>query len=371
MTEVASNLSAWLAAGWPAIDWQAQAPWLAMLLLLAGGIGLPAGLYALFDRWAAGRLRLDTVALATRYGGFMNSWAVFGRHASDYRDLRPIFPNALAAELARFSDGTATIAARFSSPVAAEAAAERVFGRFAAAGIEYADAGLSFQTGHAGSGYACGQWLVIDDTLFAFYAASSSALATRRRSTPALRARRFPGLLRLLHGRGGHGVMAVLWTMLCLAAVSVLAEQAARRLPAGGPPRDVSELRLRLVALGPPGGRLRLQPMEDGRRWLAVLPADRLGSSDLDRLAGRGWIAALSLGFDTRRSVVNAFPVIGRPGSDADGRITLPEHWHSNLLLAGTDDRLAAMVRDAVLAAGWTWQPRLWPWPPLWRDPQG
>ena len=52
---------------WSQVDWAANGPWLALLLVRAGGIGLPAALYALLDRWAASRLRLDTIALATRY----------------------------------------------------------------------------------------------------------------------------------------------------------------------------------------------------------------------------------------------------------------------------------------------------------------
>lgn len=348
----------------------AQAPWLAMLVLLVGGVALPAGLYGLFDRWAANRLRIDTVALATRYGGFMNSWAVFGRHAAEYRDLRPIFPTAQAAEFARFDDGTATIAARFAdSAVAAETAAA-TFGSFATSGIEHADAGLSFRTGQTARGYACGQWLLIGDTLFVFYAADDAALARRRQATPALRARRFPGPLRLLHGRRGHGAVVVLWVLCALAATTWLIEAGGRQKPERAEPADISMLRLRLPDLLVGGQKLRVVPQLDGRGGvLAVMPPDNLRNPDLDRLAGRAWMSGIELQFDARTSTVNVLSLVGQAAESDDGAVRLPEIWRSNLLLGDPDDALAAALRSAVLAAGWTWQPRLWPWPVLWRDP--
>jgi hypothetical protein len=369
------------------VDWPADGPWLAMLLVLVSGIGLPAGLYALFDRWAARRLGIDTVALATRYGGFMNSWAVFGRHASEYRDLHPLFPEALAAELARFHDGTACIAARFRSARAAEQAAELRFANFASAGVEYADAGISFQTGGAksaagkagGGGYARGQWLVIGDTLFAFYGPHSEALTQRRRATPALRARRFPGPLRLLHGRAGHGVVVTLWLALHLAVAGLCLEQAALR---GGQtaPVELADLRERLEDLN--SADLRIEAMYDprtGRLLLAGHAAD-LRRQDLDRLAGRDWITGLDLAFDSERSVVKVLPVVGRPDAahELGQAPSAPERWRGNTLLIEENDALIAAVRHAVTEAGWTWQPRIWPqlWPGLipewaWPDPKG
>lgn len=364
-----------LASGWAGFDLQArvllaQAPWLAMLVLLIGGVALPAWLYGLFDRWAASRLRVDTVALATRYGGFMNSWAVFGRHAAEYRDLRPIFPTAQAAEFARFDDGTATIAARFADGTVAAETAAATFGSFATSGIEHADAGLSFRTGPTARGYACGQWLLIGDTLFVFYAPDDVALVRRRQATPAVRARRFPGPLRLLHGRRGHGVIVVLWVLCALVATTWLIEAGARQMPDRSGPADISALRLRLPGLRVDGQKLQVVPLLDGAgSVLAVLPPDNLRNPDLDRLAGRAWIPGVALQFDVRNSTVNVLSLVGQVREGDDGTVRLPETWRSNLLLGDPDDALASALRSAVLAAGWTWQPRLWPWPVLWRDP--
>ncbi len=346
------------------VDWQADGPWLAMLLVLVSGIGLPAAVYALFDRWAARRLTVDTVALATRYGGFMNSWAVFGRHASEYRDLHPLFPEAQAAELARFHDGTACIAARFRSAQAAEQAAELRFANFAAAGVEYADVGISFQTGGAGNaagGYARGQWLLIGDTLFAFYGPDSAALDRRRRATPALRARRFPGPLRLLHSRAGQGMMAALWLVLHLAAVSLCLEQAAFR-SGNPPPVELAELRERLEDLNSAGLRIAaLYDAQSGRLLLAG-HADDLRRQDLDRLSGRVWITGLELDFDSGRSVVNALPLVARGIAPAGLGLPppMPERWRGNTLLIDDDDVLIDAVQSIVREAGWHWQPRLW-----------
>lgn len=339
------------------LDWAKDGPWLALLLLLVGGIGLPAGLYALFDRWAASRLRLDTIALATRYGGYMNSWAVFGRHASEYRDLRPLFPNAQAAELARFHDGTACIAARFKTAEAAQAAAEQRFGSFAAAGVEYADAGISFQTGGE-KGYARGQWLVIGDTLFAFYGPDSAALARRRHVVPALRARRFPGPLRALHSRSGHAVAMVLWIALLLYGAGRCIEMTGRQ--AGeGTPVSASELRMRLNSLDAGGQRVSaiLRP---GGMTIAGR-GDDLRQRDLGLLAGRDWLTGFDLVFDRDRNTVWAMPLVGRTGEAerVGAAPPPPKRWRNNTLLIETDDALLAAVRRAVTEAGWTWQPML------------
>jgi len=352
-----------LAAMAAEIDWGANGPWLVVLLILLGGIGLPAALYALFDHWAARRLRLDTIALATRYGGFMNSWAVFGRHAGEYRDLRPLFPEAQAAELARFPDGTACIAARFRTDAAAQAAAAQRFASFAAAGVEYADAGVSFQTGGGGEkprAYPRGQWLVIGDTLFAFYGADSAALARRRQSTPALRARRFPGPLRLLHSRGGHGAVAALWLILILFLAGQWIERSVA-VAGEGAPVPAGELRLRLIGLDSSSLRLYAVRQPDG--LVISGRADDLLQKDLALLAGRDWITGLDMLLDTERSVVKVLPVIGRSGTAArlGEAPPPPERWRNNVLLVDGSDPLLVAVRDAVLAAGWEWQPVLWP----------
>ncbi len=363
---------------WTQLDWSNDGPWLAMLLLLVSGVALPVLLYNLFDHWASRRLRLDTVALATRYGGFMNSWAVFGRHAGEYRDLRPLFPEAQAAELARFHDNTATIAVRFRSARAAAAAAEQRFSSFAAAGVEFADAGISFQAGtRPGEGrspYARGQWLMIGDTLFAFYAPDSAALARRRQATPALRARRFPGPLRVLHSRTGHFLLVLLWITAHLGVASLMLERAAARDTAGTPVAE-AELRHRLVLLE--GHRAHVRAMllgEPGGFMLAERPDD-LRSLDLDRLAGRTWLTGLQLDFDAQRNEVKALILTGRASEPASGDASPapPERWRSNLLLLEPADPLLVAARETVLNAGWSWQPVFWPWPadrrPAWLRP--
>src|SRR3546814_14260232 len=73
--------------------------------------------------------------------------------------------------------------------------------------------------------------------------------------------------------------------------------------------------------------------------------------------------------FRSRNSTVNVLSLVGQAVESGDGDVRLPEDWRSNLLLGDPDDAVAAALRSAVLAAGWTWQPRLWPWPALWRDP--
>lgn len=347
---------------WSRIDWAADGPWLALLLVLVAGIILPAGLYALLDRWAASRLRIDSIALATRYGGYMNSWAVFGRHAGEYRDLRPLFPGAQAAELARYHDGTACIAARFRTSEAAQAAAEERFGSFAAAGVEYADAGVSFQTeaGTEKKGYACGQWLVIGDTLFAFYGPDSAALARRRHAIPALRARRFPGPLRLLHSRAGHGAVMLLWIGLLLVGAGRCIELTAQR-QAMRPPVTAGELRMRLSALDAGGQRVAVA-LRPGGMMIAGHGED-LRQRDLGLLAGRDWLTGLDLVFDRERNVVIALPLVGRSGEAErlGAAPPPPKRWHNNPLLIDGDDALLLAVRDAVTEAGWTWQLRLAP----------
>lgn len=358
---------AWAAAlvdqfDWSQINWAADGPWFALLLLLAGGIAVPAGFYALLDRWAASRLRIDSIALATRYGGYMNSWAVFGRHASEYRDLRPLFPEAQAAELARFHDGTACIAARFRNPDAAQAAAEQRFGSFASAGVEYADAGVSFQTeaGAEKKGYARGQWLVIGDTLFAFYGADSAALARRRHAIPALRARRFPGPLRILHSRAGHGAVVLLWLVLLLVGAARCIEFAAQREGVRAP-IPTSELRMRLTALDAGGQRVAVALRPSGMRIAGH--GEDLRQRDLGLLAGRDWLTGLDLSFDRERNVVTALPLVGRSGETErlGAAPPPPKRWHNNTLLIDGDDVLLLAVRDAVTEAGWTWQLRLTP----------
>jgi hypothetical protein len=353
---------------WSRIDWAADGPWLALLLLLAGGVILPAGVYALLDRWAASRLRIDSIALATRYGGYMNSWAVFGRHASEYRDLRPLFPDAQAAELARFHDGTACIVARFRSGQAAEAAAEQRFGSFAAAGVEYADAGVSFQTesGSEKKGYARGQWLVIGDTLFAFYGPDSAALARRRHAIPALRARRFPGPLRLLHSRAGHGAVMVLWLALLLVGAGRCLELAAQH-EAVRAPVSTSELRMRLSALDAGGQRVAVASRPGGMTIAGH--GEDLRQRDFGLLAGRDWLTGFDLAFDRERNVVTALPLVGRSGEAErlGAAPPPPKRWHNNTLLIDGDDALLVAVRDAVTEAGWTWQLRLAPPLPMLR----
>lgn len=358
---------------WTHLDWSSDGPWLTVLLLLVSGVVLPVLLYNLFDHWASRRLRLDSVALATRYGGFMNSWAVFGRHAGEYRDLRPLFPEAQAAELARFHDNTATIAARFRSARAAAAAAEQRFGSFAAAGVEYADAGISFQAGSGRPGegrspYARGQWLVIGDTLFAFYAPDSHALARRRQATPALRARRFPGPLRLLHSRTGHFCLMLLWAAAHLAVASRMLEATAARSAGAAAPVAEAELRERLTLLEEYRDRVKVVLLgEPGDFMLAERPDD-LRSMDLDRLAGRAWLTGLQLDFDTQQNGVRALILISRVGETAgsNSAANAPARWHNNLLLVEPDDPLLRAVRETVLKAGWSWQPALWPLLPEW-----
>jgi hypothetical protein len=356
------------------IDWVEDGPWLALLLMLVSGIVLPALLYSLFDRWAARRLKVDTVALATRYGGFMNSWAVFGRHATEYRDLRPLFPNAQAAELARFEDGTATIAARFRSQQAAEQAAEQRFASFAAAGVEYADAGISFQTASRPGTYARGQWLVIGDSLFAFYAPNSALLAKRRRATPALRASRFPGPLRLLHSRAGHGVVVALWVVGHLIIAALMLERTAWQ-PGEGTPVAEDELRRRLTLLEQHRDRVRAVAVTDRDRFmLAGNPLD-LRRGDFDQLAGRTWITGMTLDFDSGRNAVNALLLVGQVGEppQAGAAPALPEYWRNNPFLIESDDPLLTAVRDTVLTGGWGWQPQVLPrlsLPEAWSSPE-
>lgn len=357
---------------WTQVDWSGDGPWLAMLLVLVSGVALPVLLYNLFDRWASRRLRLDTVALATRYGGFMNSWAVFGRHAGEYRDVRPLFPGAQAAELARFHDNTATIVARFRSAKAAGEAAAQRFASFAAAGVEYTDAGISFQAGGSdrqGSSYAKGQWLVIGDTLFAFYAPDSKALARRRQATPALRARRFPGPLRMLHSRMGHFILSAAWIMAHLAVAGAFLERAALRQGTGEPLPE-AELRSRVMLLEQRRDRLQVTLLGTPGELMLSSRVDDPRSLDFDRLAGRIWLTGLQLDFDPRHHRVTVLPLVGQAGEpeSSGGSFTAPDRWLNNPMLLEPEDLLLASVRDTVLAAGWSWQPVLWPLPEDWRS---
>ncbi|HEX6956470.1 MAG TPA: hypothetical protein VF194_00660 [Ferrovibrio sp.] len=355
-----SAIAGRLAAYWTIFDWTGEGPWLAMLLLLVGGVGVPVGVYEIFDRWAARRLRVDTVALATRYGGFMNSWAVFGRHASEYRDVRPLFPGALAAELARFGDGTAVMAARFRNAADADTAAAQRFASFAAQGVEYAEAGLSFQlSGEKPGSYACGQWLVIGAMLFAFYGPDSAALKRRRQATPALRARRFPGPLRLLHSRWGHGLLISAWMGAAIIGAGQMLETAAQRRGEGGPVPEVV-LRQRLAALAERG--IPVVTWSEGDALMIAERPDDLRSKDFDILAGRNWLSGLRLRFDPGHNSVSALLLVGRSAPGQDGMAAaLPDTWHNNALLFDPDDPLMMSVRDAIQSAGWTWRPRLWP----------
>lgn len=352
--------------GWIQVDWSGDGPWLALLLVLVSGVALPVLLYNLFDRWASRRLRLDTIALATRYGGFMNSWAVFGRHAGEYRDIRPLFPGAQAAELARFHDNTATIVARFRSAKAAADAAEQRFASFAAAGVEYADTGISFQAGsdRQGRAYAKGQWLLIGDTLFAFYAPDSKALDRRRQATPALRARRFPGPLRLLHSRMGHFIFVAAWIAVHLAAASAFLERASLQQGTRAPLPE-AELRDRVMLLEQRRDRLQVVLFRHPRELMLSRRVDDPQGLDFDRLAGRVWLAGLQLDFDSERQRVLALPLVGQAGEPASSgdSFAAPHRWSNNLLLLEPGDPLLATVRHTVLAAGWAWQPILWPRP--------
>ncbi|WP_428247320.1 hypothetical protein [Ferrovibrio sp.] len=348
------------------IDWQQDGPWLALLGLLLG-LGLLLAVFDLLDRWAASHLAIDRVALATRYGGFMNSWAVFGRGATDYRDLKPMFPGAEAAEMARYGDGTACIVARFNDPAQARAQIERGNGRslgsFAAAGVEIGEAGLTFATAEPGerARYRLGQWLAVEDTLLAVYGPDAASLAKRRRQLPCLQQRTILPVFVWLRSRAGFSLLAGLWLLLLGAGLVPLLErvQAARPL-AGAAVQDEAGLRRALQALGE--GRSVLRVTEEGDVLRIERRVDDPRLADLlDLSEGGRFVAALELRFDDTARSVSVLRLAGRlQGSSMAGQPPLPPARWFNLAGLGPDDgALRDVARAAVLAAGWQWQPRL------------
>ncbi len=343
--------------------WGQHGPWLAMLWLLLIGLALPLALVAVLDRWLAASFAIDRVALATRHGGFMNSWAVFGRGAADYRDLKPLFEKAQAAELARFADGSACMVVRFNSAAQAQQAGGQVFepaggdggfGSFAARGAEFSPTGLHFQTD---GDYRHGEWLVVDDTLFGFYGQDEAALQRRRRATPCLVQRAVPRPWQWLASRSGFALIAMLWLLLQAPPASLLLEAGMAQLPhTEREPASVSELRTalrgieaaRLVSEGSDVA-FRIERHGDERaealRWrdMALLD-DSLGQHAM----------RLRLRLRPDRQVVEMLPLSALSASG----------WALNLAGSGPEDTaLVASTRAAVLAAGWQWRPRLWPFP--------
>ncbi len=346
-----------------AIDWGQDGPWLALLGLLLG-LGLPVALYELIDRWAAKRIAIDRVALATRYGGFMNSWAVFGRGAKDYRDLRPMFPEADAAELARYADGTACIVARFATLAKAQAAGSGAFGSFAAAGVEIDEAGLRFAAGGEQQGrYKLGQWLVVEDTLLAIYGPDAAALTQRRRQLPCLKQRGIIPPLAWARSRLGFSLLAAVWLIMLMLLLVPLLEQAQAARPAAmAAPLSEAVLQERLLALGQ-GNNLLVGPgavpgaLRVERRYDNTVFSDLLDISD----AGR-YVGALELRFDAASRSVNVLRLTGQlqaPGMAGHAMLP-PARWFNLAGLGPQDAQLRDAVRAAVLAAGWNWQPRLW-----------
>jgi hypothetical protein len=349
-----------------AIDWQQDGPWLALLGLLLG-LGLLLAVFDLLDRWAASHLAIDRVALATRYGGFMNSWAVFGRGATDYRDLKPMFPGAEAAEMARYGDGTACIVARFNDPALARAQIERGNGRslgsFAAAGVEIGEAGLTFATVESGerARYRVGQWLAVEDTLLAVYGPDAAALAKRRRQLPCLQQRHVLPALVWLRSRAGFSLLAALWLLLLGAGLVPLLERVQAVKPAAGTVvQEVAALRSALLALGERRSVLRVSEEGDALRIARRLDDPRLADL-LDLSEGGRFIAALELRFDDTAKTVAVLRLAGRLQAAANaGEPPLPPARWLNLAGLGPDDgALRDAARAVVLAAGWQWQPRL------------
>jgi len=346
-----------------AIDWSQDGPWLALLGLLLG-LGLPVALYELIDRWAAKRIGIDRVALATRYGGFMNSWAVFGRGAKDYRDLRPMFPEAEAAELARYGDGTACIVARFGNVAQAQAAGNGAFGSFAAAGVEIDEAGLRFAAGGAQQGrYKLGLWLVVEDTLLAIYGPDTAALTQRRRQLPCLKHRGIIAPLAWARSRLGFSLLAASWlVLLMLLLVPVLEQAQAARPMAGVAPLSQAALQERLLALGQ-GNNLLVAPgakagaLRIERRYDNAVFSDLLDISD-----GGRYVGALELRFDAASRSVNVLRLTGQlQAPSLAGQASLPPaRWFNLAGLGPNDVQLREAARAAVLAAGWSWRPRLW-----------
>lgn len=353
------------------VDWGRDGPWLVLLGLLFG-LGLLLLVFELLDRWAARQLNIDRVALAMRYGGFMNSWAVFGRHASDYRDLKPMFPEAEAAEFARFGDGTACIVARFADATQARAAGSGAFGSFAASGVEADETGLRFNTESRGGGnfaqYALGQWLVAADTLVAVYGPDAASVARRRRQLPCLKQPAMPRPLFWLRSRLGFSLLSLAWLCVLAGLLLPLWEYSQAIMP---PPsatvQDEAILRARLQALAAPRdggllvaagtapGSLRIERRYDDARFF-----DTLDFGDYGRA-----VAAIELRFDPASRSVNALRLTGRLQSpDMAGQPPLPPlRWFNLAGLGHTDSALQASLRELVLSQGWTWRPQILPRP--------
>jgi len=334
------------------IDWSQLGPWLALLWLLVIGLGLPLGIIEALDRWADTGFQIDRIALATRYGGYMNSWAVFGRGASDYRDLRPLFPDAAAAELARFPDRTACLAVRFASPAAAKEAATGHFGSFAAAGVEFDGTGLSFHTENYGR---CGRWLVVEDTLFAFYGPTSAALAARQRQTPCLIVRSFPAVLRALRDRWGFTAATLVWLCLNISVGTVMLERAFARHPVPG----ISVATEADLLAGLAGSDWRLR--REGDLFLVEPVADDPRRRDFAILNERNGLygVVLQLHLVPEKHRVEVLVLQGKiPDSDT---VRQRAAWVNLGGLGLPANSVISNVRDAVLTAGWSWQPRLWP----------
>ncbi len=358
--------------GWQP-DWGSDGPWLLLLLLLLGLL-LPSLGIAWFDRWLAGLSRIDRVALAVRYGGFMNSWAVFGRGATDYRDLKPMFPQAEAAELARFSDGTACIVARFADAALARAAGTGAFGSFAAAGVQAEGGGLLFRTesrrgkaalpGSQQGQYQVGQWLVAEDTLFAFYGTDIINLTRRRRQLPCLKQPTLRPALAWLHGRPGFALLCGLWVGLLLAVLLPPLEASLAHLPLpASAVQDEDTLRARLQAVVRQDGGLQLQPGDAAgsfrieRRYDLPRFTDMLDMADFGRS-----VVALELRFDAASRSVNVLRLTARlPAPDMAGDVAPPQQWFNLGGLLVADPALPVLLREAVLAQGWLWRPRFFP----------
>ncbi|MBP7066136.1 hypothetical protein [Ferrovibrio sp.] len=352
-------------------DWGQDGPWLVLLGLLFG-LGLLLLVFELLDRWAARQLSIDRVALAMRYGGFMNSWAVFGRHASDYRDLKPMFPEAEAAEFARFGDGTACIVARFADAAQARTAGSGAFGSFAASGVEADETGLRFNTESRSGGnfaqYALGQWLVAEDTLVAVYGPDAASVARRRRQLPCLKQPAMPRPLLWLRSRLGFSLLCLAWLVLLAGLLLPLLEHSQAVLPPPGlAAQDEAALRARLQALTTPRdggllvsagalpGSLRIERRYDDARFF-----DALDFGDFGRA-----VAAIELRLEPASRSVKVLRLTGRLQSpDMAGQPPLPPaRWYNLAGLAPTDAALQASLRELVLSQGWAWRPQFLPRP--------
>lgn len=349
-------------------DWGQDGPWLVLLGLLLG-LGLLLLVFGLLDRWATRQLGIDRVALAMRYGGFMNSWAVFGRHASDYRDLKPMFPTAEAAEFARFGDGTACIVARFADATQARAAGSGAFGSFAASGVEADETGLRFNTeSRSFAQYAQGQWLVAEDTLVAVYGPDAASVARRRRQLPCLKQPTMPRPLLWLRSRLGFSLLCLAWLVLLAGLLLPLLEHSQAVLPPPGlAAQDEAALRARLQALTTPRdggllvsagalpGSLRIERRYDDARFFDALDFGDFGHA----------VAAIELRLEPASRSVKVLRLTGRLQSpDMAGQPPLPPaRWYNLAGLAPTDAALQASLRDLVLSQGWAWRPQFLPRP--------